>query len=906
MSMIGKSLIHYQISTELGRGGMGEVYQAKDTKLGRDVAIKVLPEEFAIDKDRVTRFQREAKLLASLNHPNIAAIYGLEECEGTHFLVMELIEGDTLKDRIKSGPIPVEEALKLALQVAEGLEAAHENGVIHRDLKPANIKITPDGKVKILDFGLAKAYTGDQGNINLADSPTISAAATQQGVILGTAAYMSPEQARGKPVDRRADIWAFGVVLYEMLTGKAAFSGDDVTDTLAAVIRSEPAWKSLPADLHWRLREVLERCLEKKARDRYSGISDARVDIQKALADPSGIFTQLISNVEPRRNLRSTLVLIGAAVILTAIIVGAVIWNLRPTAPSQVIRFAYELPEGQQLNRDGMAVSPDGSRFVYTTTEGLYLQSLSSLEGMLIPGTDENSTQPVFSPDGQWIAYRCSREWRVKKVSINGGVPVSLTDAGLEVAGLIWNSDNTIVYSDIYGGGIKRISANGGTPELLIKGNIAVIDEGFPAFPQMLQQGKTLLFTRTGLVDRNKDQIAVYSLDSGNEKVLFRGTAGRYIPTGHIVYSLFNNDVLSLYAVPFDLGKLETTGGPVPILENIADTAFSESGTLVYVPESATSFESSSERTLVWVDRNGKEEVLAAPPGMYKHPDVSPDGTRLAITLRSRDIWIWNRSLQNLNRLTFKGYNYTPVWTPDGKYIAYGSIRSENDEGSSGVFLKAADGTGEEEQLISAPEGFVFPYCWSSDGKILIGAETPDGARFDIWMLSMDGDRVRKPLLHEDYLETQPCLSPNGQWLAYTSSESSRNEVYVNSFPDVRKGRWQISTAGGDTPLWSPDGLELFYLSGDAVMVVSVTTEPTFNTVGTPKVLFRGEYACPAVDIADSIAWDISPDGTRFLMIKLPTVTDEESLEESTVEIPRKIIIVTNWFEELKQRVPVD
>jgi serine/threonine-protein kinase len=384
--MVGKTLVHYEITAEIGKGGMGEVYQAKDTKLGRDVAIKVLPEEFARDTDRVARFQREAKLLASLNHPNIAAIFGLEESDGTHFLVMELIEGDTLADRIKSGPIPVEEALKLALQIAEALEAAHEKGVIHRDLKPANIKVTPDGKVKVLDFGLAKAYVGDSENVSPLDSPTLSAAATQQGVILGTAAYMSPEQARGKPVDKRADIWAFGVVLYEMLTGRSAFSGGDQADTLAAVIRSEPEWNSLPTNLHWRLKEVLERCLEKKARDRYSGISDARVDIQKALADPSGLFVQPSGISKPRKRIRLGLPLVAAIVILTAIIIGAGVWYLKPSEPRRVVRLDHELPEKQSLNLafdstfgHTLAVSPDGTRIVYSTGEGLFARSMNEL-----------------------------------------------------------------------------------------------------------------------------------------------------------------------------------------------------------------------------------------------------------------------------------------------------------------------------------------------------------------------------------------------------------------------------------------------------------------------------------------------------------------------------------------------
>jgi serine/threonine protein kinase len=471
MSMIEKSLVHYEITAEIGKGGMREVYQAKDTKLGRDVAIKVLPEEFARDTDRVARFQREAKLLASLNHPNIAAIYGLEESGGTHFLVMELIEGETLKDRIKSGPIPVEEALKLVLQIAEGLEAAHENGVIHRDLKPANIKVTPDGKVKILDFGLAKAYAGDQGNLSPLDSPTISAAATQQGVILGTAAYMSPEQARGKSVDRRADIWAFGVVLYEMLTGKAAFSGTDVTDTLAAVIRSEPEWKSLPANLHWRLREVLERCLEKRAKDRYSGISDARVDIQKALADPSGILVQPISVAESRMKWRTNLSWI-AAIVLVAIITGIAFWLLWSTPPEpRITRFEVELAGIVDTGLGSVALSPDGSRFVYPANGQLYVHALDQLEPTPIPGT-ENGSQPFFSPDGESIGF--STGTQLKSVSLTGVAPVVLADvgkgpsSGQALIG-VWDSANRIFFGQAGSYGLSQIPAVGGTPEPFVE-----------------------------------------------------------------------------------------------------------------------------------------------------------------------------------------------------------------------------------------------------------------------------------------------------------------------------------------------------------------------------------------------------------------------------------------------------
>jgi serine/threonine protein kinase len=553
--MIGKTLVHYEITAKIGKGGMGEVYQAKDTKLGREVAIKVLPEEFARDTDRVARFQREAKLLASLNHPNIAAIYGLEESEGLHFLVMELIEGDTLRDRIKSGPIPVEEALRLALQMAEALEAAHEKGVIHRDLKPANIKVTPNGKVKILDFGLAKAYVRDQENMSPMDSPTISAAATQQGVILGTAAYMSPEQARGKPVDKRSDIWAFGVVLYEMLTGRQVFTGETVSDTLASVLAREPAWQSLPPNLHPRIIFLLERCLKKEPKDRYSGINDARVEIQEVLADPSGAFVQPVTTTKPRKKLRLGIPWVAAALVLGGIIVGVAVWYLKPTEPRQVMRFYHELPEDQTFRLTSASVvdlSADGTKIVYVANQQLFLRDLNELMSRPIQGTNENPTTPIFSPDGLWVGYYSSEDRQWKKITVSGGAPVTLCDAGLP-AGATWGSENTILFEE-GPGGIKRISGNGGTPELLIEEKEGKRFHG----PQALPGGEWVLFSISGENVRSWDdaQIVAQSLKTGERKILVSGGSdARYIPTGHLVYAL--GDVL--YAKAFDVGGSATS-----------------------------------------------------------------------------------------------------------------------------------------------------------------------------------------------------------------------------------------------------------------------------------------------------------------------------------------------------------
>jgi len=618
--MVGNTLGHYQISSQLGKGGMGEVYRAKDLKLGRDVAIKVLPEEFAKDADRVARFQREAKLLASLNHPNIAAIYGLEESGGTSFLVLELVEGDTLADRIKAGPIPVEESLKLALQIAEALEAAHEKGVIHRDLKPANIKVTPDGKVKVLDFGLAKAFAGEQAELNLSNSPTLSNAATQQGVILGTAAYMSPEQAKGKTVDKRADIWAFGAVLFEMLTGKPAFPGEEISEILASVIKGDTNLNLLPPNIHPRVREALTRCLQKDLRKRYQDVGDARFELEQVIVDPGAGSVQAVTTIEPGKKLRMLLPWIAAA----AAIAGLAVWYFKPMPlpePKRAVRFEYELPSDQQfgdLMERAFAVSPDGSQFVYKTEKGLYLRSIADLNARLISGTGENPQKPFFSPDGQWIGYVSGADRKLKKISINGGVPVSLTNN--DSTGFFnWGADHRIVYSGGNNQNIMRVSETGGDPELLAKAESAR-----SVSPQILPDGKHVMYTNTL---EQPDKVVVQSLESGKRKELLTGDTAWYLPTGHLVYAADNN----LFAAPFDPVKLEIKGGSIPMIEGVLrpggapQYAVSNSGTLIYMP--GTTDPAINRSVFVWVDRQGKEEPLDAPPNVYEgYFKISPDG----------------------------------------------------------------------------------------------------------------------------------------------------------------------------------------------------------------------------------------------------------------------------------------
>ncbi len=905
--MIGKTLAHYEITSQLGKGGMGEVYQAKDTKLGRDVAIKVLPEEFAFDPNRVTRFQREAKLLASLNHPNIAILHGLEESEGIHFLVMELIPGDTLADRLKGGPIPVEEALKFAFQIAEALEAAHEKGVIHRDLKPANIKVTPEGKVKVLDFGLAKAYAGETEVSDLADSPTLSDAATRQGIILGTAAYMSPEQARGKAVDKRADIWSFGVVLYEMLAWKALFAGEDITSTLARVLERKPDFSMLPENLHPRIRFLLVRCLNKDVRDRYGTISDARVDIQEVLSNPGGAFAWQPSGGESRTRQRSMAMWATLTVFLIAVS-GTIIWSLKPIPPPQVIRFDYDLPEGRQLNftealRFGhtLAVSTDGSQFAFSTSEGIYLRSVDEMDAHLVPGTDEDPQSPFFSPDDKWIGYWSRADNKLKKISVGGGVPVALCDASW-IYGAIWYPDGTIIYSEVMTGAM-RISANGGKPEILIQGTCIA--------PQLLPDEKTVIFTEVAKAAQY--EIVVQSLESGKRRALFQGAAARYLPSGHLVYSSINDQ--SILAVPFDPDSLEVIGGAIPVVEGAGISAVSDSGTLVYTPRLKNTDDLGGpnipRHTLVWVDREGREEPLGADPNAYEWLKISPDGNRVVLSFKSRtdnysDLWIWETARKNLTRLTNdNATDGTPLWARDGRNIIF---RSDREPPWTGIYRKAADGTGKVEKLGILQGRLLYPSSLSRDGNSLfIAAYSLEPFRSDIGMMSMEGGHELKTLLEGKQNALYPVISPDGKWLAYQSNESGREEIYVRPFPEVEKGRSQVSTNGGNSPLWSPDGRELFYRNGDATMAVAVESEPVF-TPENPEVLFRGAYFSSVAFYGDDITltpWDIHSDGKRFLMIKEPEAGAGESGNEGTANMSlRKINVVVNWIEELKQQVP--
>ena len=873
----GTRLGPYEVVALIGKGGMGEVYRARDTKLERDVAIKVLPDELANDDERVARFEREAKLLASLNHPNIASVHGFEESDGVKALVLELVEGPTLAERLEQGPIPVDEAIAIARQIAEALEAGHEAGVIHRDLKPANIKLKEDGTVKVLDYGLAKALEGDApvtGASELSQSPTLTRQGTQVGVILGTAAYMSPEQAKGRLVDKRTDIWAFGAVVYEMLTGRRAFGGEDISDTLAAVLRDEPDWGRLHAPA--RLQQLLRLCLQKDVKQRARDIGDVRLAM-------SGAF-DLAAAPSPAGKSRSTATTLGAVLLLSAI-VGVAVRSLTPEVPRPVARFSVSLPPGESLtsrNEQIVAISPDGSRLAYSANDRLYLRTMDQLEAAPLEGTD-GARGPFFSPDGEWVGFYGNGY--LSKVAIRGGAPVNLCEAEY-VMGASWGADDTIVYAQEKTG-IMWVSAEGGTAEVLIP--LAEADE-VGHYPQVLPDGKAVLFTVGDGTSWDEAEIVAHSLQTGERKVLIEaGKHARYVATGHLVYVSSE----TLFAVPFDVDTLEVTTGPITMVEGVrtadwnrraaAHFSISDAGSLVYLPTSA---DVQQYRTLVWVDRDGREEALSAVPRAYIYPSISPDGERLAVMAASEtnDIWLWDFARETLSRFTFApGVEVSPVWTPDGKRMVFASDR----DGGYDLYWKAADGRGAVERLLEL-EHDQYPDSFTPDGRQLVFESGP-GAD-DLAVLSLDGSS--EPLLATAAVEANGQVSPDGRWLVYQSDVSGQDEIYLRPFPNVEDGQWQISSGGGTRPHWSPDGRELFYIvPPDArFMAIPVQTEPSF-AAGNAEELFSGYFA-PSGGLSGH-TYDVSPDGERFLMIK-----------ES--EISAEFVLVQNWFEELKRLVPTN
>jgi len=915
--MIGTTLGHYRITAKIGEGGMGVVYRAHDERLDRDVAIKVLPEAVAEDPQRLARFEREAKLLASLSHQNVATLYGLEVHEGQRFLVMELAEGETLAERIEKGPIPVDDALEFARQIAEGLEAAHEQGVIHRDLKPANVMVSPEGKVKVLDFGLAKAWHHNESDADLTHSPTLTGQMTAAGVLLGTAAYMSPEQARGKTVDKRADIWAFGVVLYEMIAGTRAFAGDTTSDILATIIKDDPDWDALPVGTPIPIRRLLRRCLTKDPRDRLHDIADARIELQFLSIDGNQL-DEAAASVPSRAAWRTWLPWVFA-ILFAALAVAFLAAFLRSPPPGTVTKLLVGVEpaewlgssgsenrwkqEYRRLSRTAIALSPDGRYLVYSAGNDdgsrLYLREMSEAQATPITGS-EGGVGPFFSPDAEWIGFWADDA--LKKVRVDGGPPMVVCAAPRVIRGASWGPGNDIFFGQS-SGGVLRVSAGGGKPQ-----EITFLGEGERAHyhPQILDDGETLLFTIIGMGGWDDTRIVAQRLNAGERKVLVKnGADPRYSPTGHLVFARLG----SLVAAPFDQKRLEVTGGAGVVLESIrqgvnaANSAgntysgqftFSASGSLVHVPGGVWP---DDQFSLLWVDRAGRAEPLRIPPATYIGPRLSPDGGRLVVWAGGFEpdcIWVYDIARGTLSRLTFEETNdHWPLWTPDGSRITFGSESVES--GRQSIVSVRADGSGATEILLTHDSEFLDPASWSPDGQVLAFLQESEAGDRDIWMLPREGEPW--PFIESPFSDGWPAFSPDGRWLAYASDQSGRDEVFVTPYPGPGP-KIQVSSGGGNSPAWAPNGQELFFQTSRdsdglrSMIVVDVSTQPTFSA-GVAREVFRLDHE-RTVPIRN---YDVTLDGQTFVMLR-----DDPRPGEPVTQMH----VTLNWFEELKRLAPTD
>ncbi len=905
----GTRLGPFEILSALGAGGMGEVYRARDSKLNRDVAIKVLLPAIANDPDQLARFSREAQVLASLNHPNIAHIHGLEESDGVRALVMELVEGPTLADRIATGPIPLAEALPIAKQIAEALEAAHEQGIIHRDLKPANIKVREDGMVKVLDFGLAKAMepTG-ASSAHAMNSPTLSMHATQAGVILGTAAYMSPEQAAGKPVDKRADVWSFGVVLWEMLTGKRLFDAETISHTLADVLRLPIEFDKLPADVPRAIRDLLRRCLDRDVRNRLRDIREARIVLEN-VANPAR-EDEVESLPQRSERGRNKVPWVVAAVMAFALGAAGFGWwrSTRPVDRS-LIRLSVDLgPDAVAGAHTTAILSPDGTRIVFPTRGSygvfqLATRTLDQPRATPMSGT-EGGSDAFFSPDGQWIGFFA--EGKLKKAPVQGGAPVTLCDAAASRGGS-WGDDGNIIFARADSSGLMAVSSAGGTPQPLIKtGNSNV----FLRWPQVLPGGKAVLFTQSrNPFSWDDADVAVVSLKTGQIKIVQHGGySGRFVPspygTGHLLYVHES----SLFAVLFDSGRLETSGTPVPLLADVAGNSMEAggqfdvalNGSLVYVNGKAAA---SSSYPIAWMDSSGKTAPLLAKPGTYGAPRFSPDGKRLAFTAlgsRGPDVWVYDWERDISTQLTFTGPgNLEMVWTPDGKHIVFGSSAA----GVAALWWMRSDGSGEPRTLLERKNSGVGlrPQSFAPDGRRLaFDDNVTSTAGVEIWTLPLDlsDPEHPKPGKPEPFLTTaarqvDATFSPDGKWMAYSSNESGTDDIFVRPFPGPG-GKWRVSTGGGKFPTWSRTGRELFYLSlfDGRIMVANYTAQGDSFNAAKPRVWSDRQVLQPNF----IRVLDLHPEGQRF------AVFPRGEIEEIKGNL--HVTFLLNFFDELHRRLP--
>jgi Tol biopolymer transport system component len=886
---------------------MGEVYRARDPKLGRDVAIKVLPQAFAREPDRMARFQREARVLASLSHPNIATIYGLEDSGETRALVMELVEGPTLADRIKQGPIPVDEAIRIARQIADALEYAHERGIIHRDLKPANVKVNSDDTVKVLDFGLAKALEGDRSSIDISTSPTISRIATHAGVLLGTAAYMSPEQAKAKSVDRRADIWAFGCVLYEMLTGKMAFHGEAITDTLAAVIRAEPDWSLLPATTPMRVRVLLQRCLQKDPKQRLRDIGDARISLDEVLSEAPDVALGPRAPGAMQIGRRALPWAIASVCLMIAF--AALAWSYLRVAGGRAptgepMRFQVSVPEKAFSAYSGVfGLSPDGRKLAFfaSGSDGVYrvwVRDMDSLEARPLADSASPQAPPFFwSLDSRYITFDAGG--KLKKIDVSGGPAQTLCDVGGLVVGGSWNRDGVIIFGQAPGP-LMRVSANGG-PASAVTALDSSRGDLFHDFPFFLPDGQHFIYRVTSSKP-GKSGVYIGSLDvkpreQDPQQLMAADFAAVYVPPlgsaqGQL---LFVRDG-TLMTQPFDANQLQLAGDASPVAEGLgfyrSFSFFSASanGVLAYRAGGA------GVTQLTWYDREGKVLSTVGEPGTYLTVTLSPDGARAAVgrlvpQASNPAIWLVDLARGTSARFTF-GLSSANVgtWSPDGSRIVFDSSPSFN--GASDLYRKLASGVGDEEPLLKSNSG-KFPTSWSRDGRFLL--YTADAEKRSLWVLPVEGERKPFPFLQTDFDNSDGQFSPDGHWVAYVSNESGHDEIYIRTFsPDSKatasdtSGKWLISVDGGSQPRWRGDSKELYYLGPNGMlMAVEIATSPVFRA-GVPKSLFQTPPR--TVDISVTMRqWDLTSDGKRFLF---PAPTEQTGVP---------FTVVLNWQATLKK-----
>ena len=875
----GTQLGPYEILSPIGAGGMGEVYKARDTRLDRTVAIKVLPEHVAFDPDLKQRFEREAKTISSLNHPHICTLFDVGEHEGTAFLVMEYLEGDTLAQRLEKGALPLDQALKIAVEIADALDKAHRQGITHRDLKPGNIMLTKAG-AKLLDFGLAKLKAPAQSDVGLTAMPTQEAPLTEHGTILGTFQYMAPEQLEGQEADARTDIFAFGAVAFETMTGRKAFTGKTQVSLSGAILHKDPpAISTIQPLAPPALDRVVRKCLAKAADRRWQTAHDL-ADELRWLAEPlpqTGVATAGAGPSTPaaRRWAMPWLVALVAGSVAT----GVVVLNMRSTEPlSTVKRFAIHLPETDQLWLGGggyPALSPDGEMLAYVAVRDgvrqVHMRPLDQLEAVPVPGT-ENAQTPFFSPDAQWLGFVANGY--VQRLSLAGGSPLRIAEVPVRGTA-VWAPDNTIVMGG-QEGPLLRVSAEGGDPRALTTLNAGEGEIGHE-WPQIFPDGHTVLFT-IWYGSRDQSRAAIKRLDSGERHTLFPGSGVRYLSSGHLVFG--RDD--SVWAIPFDLERLETTGEAVPVLDAVSRgaqgstvrIAAADDGALVYIPRSAGNLNS-----LVWADREGDTVRVTDARGNYLGVTVSPDGSRVAVTRGDPpDIWICETGC---TRLTFEGGD-RPVWTPDGSKVTFRSSRA----GDYDLYWTAADSTGDAERLL-ARDGAQTPTSWSPDGRVLAFSEgAPVGSGNDVWILPLNGEPEALTVTDAD--ENSTRFSPDGRWMAYQSNESGRWEIYVRRYPGPGAHR-SVSPVGGTAPIWSRDSRELYFLEGTRLMVVEIGSGalPRFSA---PREVLPGTTVTGR--------YDVGPDG-RFLMA-IPL----EGVEISDGPA-NQLILVQNWFDELQRLVPV-